>query len=181
MQDLLENEGMPYTRNHYLFDTYNKLKQDGFRRTFDSFPVKVAAGVVYHYDGDHYNTVTSCGSPLTGVIDSAWLWENFGKGALSKGESNERQEAQDMICMLKAYWKTSIKRFIDNGCQNVDRKVVRNIPQKFMLQVIQLATHKEELEKMVQEDEKVKRKRLNLQDKLKRLREAQSMLCAAAS
>jgi hypothetical protein len=36
-----------------------------------------------------------------------------------------------MMYLLKAYWKTSVKRFVDNACQGMDRyEIFQNLSRR---------------------------------------------------
>jgi len=89
---LAEQELLPCTENHYLYDTINKIRN---QRT----ETKMKA-LDRHPSFEGYVSVVSVVAALNSSVGN---------------DSNESQEVQDMIDMLSAYWKLAMKRYVDEA------------------------------------------------------------------
>jgi hypothetical protein len=98
---LLEQEKMPSTQNHYLWDTINKIRNQRMEDKINALP-------------NFAVSPNQLGEPpqwKTSVI--AALKSDIGN------DSNESQEVQDMIDYLAAYWKLAVKRYVDEVVMTV--------------------------------------------------------------
>ena len=95
LEQLLEQDLMPMTENHYLWDTINKIRDDRTAQKIDGLAT----------DPDDQSLVRVSKAALKAILKS-----DVGN------DSNESQEVRDMIDMLKAYWKLASKRYIDAVC-----------------------------------------------------------------
>ena len=96
LQRLLEQEKMPCTENHYLWDTINKQRNERMEQKVNSIS----------RDGPQGPYVLT-----SSVI--AMMKSDIGN------DSNESQAVQDMIDMLAAYWKLAAKRYIDSAAMTL--------------------------------------------------------------
>ncbi len=90
---LLQSEKIPFTENQSLWDTINKIRDDRLREKLKSLD-----------RGDNLVDIDAVYEFLRSDIGSS---------------SNESQEVQDMIDMLKVYWEIAQKRYMDNVCMVV--------------------------------------------------------------
>ena len=100
LKELLEKESVPSTENHYLYDTLNKIRG---QRLLDDLKS------VFEPDGTNTYTDKQVITQLERAV-----------AACVGNRSNEEQEAQEMVDMLRTYWKVAQKRFVDNVRQTWD-------------------------------------------------------------
>ena len=100
LKELLKKESVPSTENHYLYDTLNKIRG---QRLLDDLKS------VFEPDGTNTYTDKQVVTQLERAV-----------AACVGNRSNEEQEAQEMVDMLRTYWKVAQKRFIDNVRQSWD-------------------------------------------------------------
>ena len=98
LNQLLEQDMIPMTENHYLWDTINKIRNERTAQKIDGLAP----------DPNDESLVRVSKATLKGMLNS-----DIGN------DSNESQEVQDMIDMLGAYWKLASKRYIDAVCMTV--------------------------------------------------------------
>jgi GTP-binding protein EngB required for normal cell division len=139
---LLEQEKLPSTENHYLYDTINKIRNKRMEDKIKAMPEPSG------HDG-HLQKDT--------VI--AMLQSNIGNA------SNESQEVQDMIDFLAAYWKLAVKRYVDVVCMVLTDTFtaparIKDIEEK--LTNAAAAADDQNLERLFQMDSHVERRRLEL-------------------
>jgi len=91
---LAEQELLPTTENHYLYDTINKIRNERMEASLRSL----------NPDKDGNVSKTAVLAMLKSTVGN---------------DSNESQEVQDMIDVLSAYWKLAVKRYIDEVCMIV--------------------------------------------------------------
>lgn len=95
---LYQETQIPLTVNHYLWDTINKLRDERLLEKLDILPTK----------GDDDDL-------LSAAAVVAALKSDVGN------DSNESQEVNDMIDMLKSYCKLAMERYVDGMCAIVSR------------------------------------------------------------
>ena len=101
LKELLNKESVPSTESHYLYDTLNKIRG---QRLLDDLKS------VFEPDGTNTYTDKQVITQLERVVS-----------ACVGNRSNEEQEAQEMVDMLRTYWKVAAqKRFVDNVRQSWD-------------------------------------------------------------
>lgn len=100
LKELLNKESVPSTENHYLYDTLNKIRGQRLLDDLNS---------VFEPDGTNTYTDKQVLTQLERAV-----------AACVGNRSNEEQEAQEMVDMLRTYWKVAQKRFIDNVRQSWD-------------------------------------------------------------
>ena len=100
LKELLKKESVPSTENHYLYDTLNKIRG---QRLLDDLKS------VFEPEGTNTYTDKQVVTQLERAV-----------AACVGNRSNEEQEAQEMVDMLRTYWKVAQKRFIDNVRQSWD-------------------------------------------------------------
>ena len=100
LKELLKKESVPSTENHYLYDTLNKIRG---QRLLDDLKS------VFEPDGTNTYTDKQVITQLERAV-----------AACVGNRSNEEQEAQEMVDMLRTYWKVAQKRFVDNVRQTWD-------------------------------------------------------------
>ena len=98
LNQLLEQDMIPMTENHYLWDTINKIRNERTAKKIDGLAP----------DPNDKSLVRVSKATLKAMLNS-----DIGN------DSNESQEVQDMIDMLGAYWKLASKRYIDAVCMTV--------------------------------------------------------------
>jgi hypothetical protein len=96
-----DRERTPSTKNHYLMDTVNKMRIERQLKSMEGA----------FEDDDSYTGKN--------VKDTLALW--YRNSHAVGNASNTDQEAQDMIDMLAAYWKVSLKRLVDTVAQIIDQ------------------------------------------------------------
>lgn len=100
LKELLKKESVPSTENHYLYDTLNKIRG---QRLLDDLKS------VFEPEGTNTYTDKQVMTQLERAVATC-----------VGNRSNEEQEAQEMVDMLRTYWKVAQKRFVDNVRQTWD-------------------------------------------------------------
>jgi len=154
LHDLLSQELVPATENHYLYDTINKIRNDriaaklqGMNTTHEGFVRK----------DDVFTMLKST------VGD----------------DSNESQEVQDMIDYLAAYWKVAAKRYIDVASMIIgdtftSPKIVDEIDKQ--LGNLLLAAEDADIEALLKQSAQRQRRRSELIAKRDKMREAKERI-----
>ena len=164
---LLDQEKIPSTENHYLWDTINKLRNDRVEKKINGIS-----------DATVYEKKSSSTALASGYVKKTELIEIL-KSTLGNA-SNESQEVDDMIDMLEAYWKLAKKRYVDEvGMIITDgytNPIHANRIEK-MLQETLFNANDEDMENYFFQDEKQRRKRKQLEETVKIMESASRRLC----
>uniref|UniRef100_A0A7S0MZ32 GED domain-containing protein n=1 Tax=Pyramimonas obovata TaxID=1411642 RepID=A0A7S0MZ32_9CHLO len=163
---LLDLEGDPFTLNHYLWDTVNKTRLARFEEQLNSAIDESKSQV---YDGDVRKHVDSFSPEVLRRNLMAWFNKERGIGC-----ANNHQEAEEMIILLHAYWKTATKRFVDNVCNVIDENLCKATKSCLMQTLTELST--DSLDRYFVEDSNVVLLRKSLVAKLDRLGAAKEAL-----
>lgn len=155
MKTLLEQETeIPMTMNHYLWDTINHLRDDQTLRRLRVLESPTSDLV--------------CMKEVIAALKSDIV-----------NESNESQEVNDMLDMLKAYWKLAMKRYVDGICHIVSNAYTSDssldaIAQRLDMEQIRLDDA--EVQRIFTEPPSIAMQRCELQRKIERLTEAKQRL-----
>jgi hypothetical protein len=116
------NEREPFTLNHYLLDTLNKIRMADFEATLAAVLEKhtVELGTP-KADGTPSSRNVKYASK-SGVLSDMKEWY---RSERSVGSSNSAQEVRELIAVLHAYFKTASKRYIDVISQNIDSSLLK--------------------------------------------------------
>jgi len=117
------NEREPFTLNHYLLDTLNKIRMADFEATLAAVLEKHTAelGTPTKADGTPSSRNVKYASK-SGVLSDMKEWY---RSERSVGSSNSAQEVRELIAVLHAYFKTASKRYIDVISQNIDSSLLK--------------------------------------------------------
>jgi Na+-translocating ferredoxin:NAD+ oxidoreductase RNF subunit RnfB len=110
VEQLLKLERDPFTLNHYLWDTINNARLAKFEKTLDK-----AMDASKHPTSPDF-----CNNKTLRTQMVSWFHEDCGIGG-----TNTVQEAEEMIAIVHAYWKTATKRYIDNVCNVIDEELCK--------------------------------------------------------
>jgi len=146
-------EMLPMTENHYLFDTINKLRDKRVSKQLD----RMFAGK----------------DTMSKEQVLALLKSNIGD------ESNESQEVQDMIDLLKSYWKLAKKRYVDRICMTVAnvytcKDHIAKIESKLSDSLYDLSD--DEMRRMFAQSAEIENKRKSFSDLLRMLQDAKDRI-----
>ena len=89
--------------------------------------------------------------------------------------SNEYQTAHQLSTALHAYWKTFVKRCIDQICITIDSDILRQFSVLLQTKFMKLC-ESEEFEALVREDPRLVNRRSMLQSQIERLRGGRKLL-----
>ena len=158
LHTLMEQEKIPCTENHYLYDTINKIRNQRMEDKIESIALNSRPGM-----SDYLNKIE--------VIKM--LQSNIGN------KSNESQEVQDMIDILTAYWKLAMKRYIDHVAMIITDtytapKRVEAIEQRLTDAVVK--ADEATLANWFQQCPRVSRRRHELQDTRTKMLKAQGLI-----
>jgi len=159
VEQLLKLERDPFTLNHYLWDTINNARLKKFEEKLDQ-AILVSK---------HPTSPGLCEHAFLKTQMVSWFRDDSGIGG-----SNIVQEAEEMIAIVHAYWKTATKRYIDNVCNVIDEELCKGTKECLMETLTNLST--DSLDRLFVEDGKTVLLRKSLTAKLGRLISAKEML-----
>jgi hypothetical protein len=158
IKKLFEHENHPSTLNHYLYDTYHKIRIHRFEQA-------VASCLDFTTRHKTY-TAREVQTLMKGVMT-----DTIGDA------SNSEQEAQDMVDVLTAYYKVMFKRWVDNVAQVVDTcyvsKLVEPCREALRIRFLKLGSRQEkQVLKLFEEPIIDQQRRAELNEKLSRMNKA---------
>mmetsp|Transcript_34814 Transcript_34814/g.81358 ORF Transcript_34814/g.81358 Transcript_34814/m.81358 type:complete len:490 (-) Transcript_34814:187-1656(-) len=169
LEKKFENELEPKTQNHYYLDTYKKIMADNVQTVIDQC---LAKHRISYFESTTVKTAICEKTVLGALVDAV-------SNLNSVGTSNTEQEAKDLHSMVQAYFKTSVKRFVDSCFQDIDRSVLQRLDEEVEKSLAGLADGEEdEVNAIFDEDQALRDKRAFLEDKVARLSGAVKLLVA---
>lgn len=158
VKKLFEHENHPSTLNHYLYDTYHKIRIRRFQQAVESRLDFTTRQKTY--------TATEVRTLMNGVMA-----ETIGNA------SNAEQEAQEMVDVLSAYWTVMFKRWADNVAQAVDTcyvsQLVEPCREALRIRFSMLGSHQEKQVLELFEEPLIDRqRRTELNERLFRMKRA---------
>jgi interferon-induced GTP-binding protein Mx1 len=165
--DLLSKEKDPFTVNDFLEQHINKLRYDRFE-----------AAVTSAFEGLNAKGVEKSSGWLQAkdeVGTSLRQWYRATHGV------NSFSNAEDMSAILEAYWLLAAKRFVDNVCMTLDRRVMGAVARRMQEECYAFVQDDDRLTRFFEEDAQVVSRRTDLLQRRERLSRASAAMANVAS
>lgn len=158
IEEMLSREKDPFTINDFLSQHVNKIRYDRFE-----------AAVIQAFQKASFT-----GANIDGIKAQA---ENELKQWYRKTHGvNSTSNAEDMSAILEAYWTLSSRRFVDNICMGIDRKMLSCLASRIQEDSYAFVHEDEKLKHLFEEDSQLVFRRRQLMMKQEQLTKANSAL-----
>ncbi|CAB1117299.1 unnamed protein product [Ectocarpus sp. CCAP 1310/34] len=158
VDDLLAKEKDPFTINDFLEQHINKLRYDRFEQA-----VQQSFEAVKPNHESWIGAKEEAGSFLR-----QWYRTTHGVNSFSN--------AEDMSAILEAYWLLAAKRFVDNVCMALDKKIMGAVALKMQEECYKFVHDDAKLARFFEEDAKLVLRKEELMEKRDRLSKANAAM-----
>ncbi|CAN0415207.1 unnamed protein product [Ectocarpus fasciculatus] len=158
VDDLLAKEKDPFTINDFLEQHINKLRYDRFEQA-----VQQSFEAVKPNHESWIGAKEEAGSFLR-----QWYRTTHGVNSFSN--------AEDMSAILEAYWLLAAKRFVDNVCMALDKKIMGAVANKMQEECYKFVHDDAKLGRFFEEDAKLVLRKEELMEKRDRLSKANAAM-----
>uniref|UniRef100_A0A7S2V271 PDZ domain-containing protein n=1 Tax=Fibrocapsa japonica TaxID=94617 RepID=A0A7S2V271_9STRA len=157
VDELLNSEKDPFTVNDFLQQNVNKIRHNRFQAAVEQAFAIAASAENRHRAKEEIASFMK-----------QWYRQTHGV--------NSSSNAEDMSAILEAYWSLAAKRFVDNACIVIDRKILGSISGAMQEQLYRFVQDDQKLASFFEVDATIIKRKEELAAKKERLMKASAAM-----